>query len=52
MMAHDIRAAQALPDGRWHFQHGPIDIVIGAEGEAEALVAGARGRVGAFRAAC
>ena len=22
-----------LPDGRWHFQHGPIDLVIGAEGE-------------------
>ncbi|MDB5965125.1 MAG: hypothetical protein JWQ72_1625 [Polaromonas sp.] len=21
-----------LPDGRWHFQHGPMDIVIGAEG--------------------
>ena len=20
-----------LPDGRWHFQHGPMDIVIGAE---------------------
>jgi len=26
-----------LPDGRWHFQHGPIDIVIGAEGEARAV---------------
>ncbi len=23
-----------LPDGRWHFHHGPIDLVIGAEGEA------------------
>lgn len=22
-----------LNDGRWHFQHGPIDLVIGAEGE-------------------
>lgn len=21
-----------LPDGRWHFQHGPIDIVVGAIG--------------------
>ncbi|MBS0316024.1 MAG: UPF0280 family protein [Proteobacteria bacterium] len=21
-----------LPDGRWHFQHGPMDIVIGADG--------------------
>ena len=26
-----------LPGGRWHFQHGPIDIVIDAEGEASAL---------------
>lgn len=26
-----------LPDGRWHFQHGPMDIVIGASGNAEAL---------------
>jgi hypothetical protein len=22
-----------LPDGRWHFQHGPIDLIIGAEGD-------------------
>jgi uncharacterized protein len=22
-----------LPDGRWHFQHGPIDCVIGADGD-------------------
>lgn len=28
-----------LPDGRWHFQHGPIDLVIGAEGSASALAA-------------
>ncbi|MFZ4479577.1 MAG: UPF0280 family protein [Rhodoferax sp.] len=26
-----------LPDGRWHFQHGPIDIVIGASGSPAAL---------------
>lgn len=26
-----------LPDGRWHFQHGPMDIVIGANGNADAL---------------
>jgi ApbE superfamily uncharacterized protein (UPF0280 family) len=26
-----------LPGGRWHFQHGPIDLVIGAEGDAHAL---------------
>lgn len=28
---------QALPGQRWHFQHGPIDIVIGADGEASAV---------------
>ncbi len=28
-----------LPDGRWHFQHGPMDIVIGASGSASALAA-------------
>ena len=26
-----------LSDGRWHFQHGPMDIIIGAEGDALAL---------------
>lgn len=26
-----------LPDGRWHFQHGPMDIIIGADGDALAL---------------
>ncbi len=26
-----------LADGRWHFQHGPIDLLIGAEGEPSAL---------------
>lgn len=35
-----MAAARAeLPGGRWHFQHGPIDIVIGAEGQAQALQA-------------
>jgi ApbE superfamily uncharacterized protein (UPF0280 family) len=29
----------ALADGRWHFQHGPIDIVIGADGAPAALCA-------------
>jgi uncharacterized protein len=28
-----------LDDGRWHFQHGPIDIVIGADGEPAAVQA-------------
>jgi len=31
-----------LPDGRWHFQHGPIDIVIGAQGERAAVEAAHR----------
>lgn len=26
-----------LPDGRWHFQHGPIDLVIQADGERAAV---------------
>ena len=30
---------QRLADGRWHFQHGPIDLIIGADGEAAALAA-------------
>lgn len=25
------------PDGRWHFQHGPIDLVIGLDGDAAAI---------------
>ncbi|MEK8048670.1 UPF0280 family protein [Ideonella sp. DXS22W] len=28
-----------LSDGRWHLQHGPIDLVIAADGEAEAVAA-------------
>ena len=28
-----------LADGRWHFQHGPIDCVIGADGDAGAIAA-------------
>jgi ApbE superfamily uncharacterized protein (UPF0280 family) len=33
--------AQRVPltDGRWHFQHGPIDLVIGADGDAAVLAA-------------
>ena len=34
----NAQRAQAT-DGRWHFQHGPIDIMIGAEGDALALKA-------------
>ena len=26
-----------LADGRWHFQHGPIDLIIGADGAAAAV---------------
>lgn len=29
--AEAVRAR--LPDGRWHFQHGPIDLVIGCDGD-------------------
>ena len=28
-----------LPDGRWHWQHGPIDLIIGADGDAAAVAA-------------
>jgi ApbE superfamily uncharacterized protein (UPF0280 family) len=28
-----------LPNQRWHFQHGPIDLVIGADGDAAAVAA-------------
>jgi ApbE superfamily uncharacterized protein (UPF0280 family) len=31
-------AARArFADGRWHFQHGPIDLIIGADGETTAV---------------
>ena len=26
-----------LSDGRWHFQHGPIDLIIGADGDARSV---------------
>ena len=29
--------AARLEGGRWHFQHGPIDLVIGADGNADAV---------------
>ncbi|MDT7836226.1 UPF0280 family protein [Aquabacterium sp. OR-4] len=29
----------ALADGRWHFQHGPIDLVLAANGEPAAVAA-------------
>lgn len=35
-----LNATRALlTDGRWHFQHGPIDLVIGAHGDAHAVEA-------------
>jgi ApbE superfamily uncharacterized protein (UPF0280 family) len=35
-----MQAQRAMLDGgRWHFQHGPIDIVIGGEGDATVLAA-------------
>ena len=38
-----------LADGRWHFQHGPIDIVIGAEGDRAAVAAAHAAAWGRFR---
>lgn len=32
----------ALSDGRWHFQHGPIDIVLQADGDPDAVRAAHR----------
>jgi ApbE superfamily uncharacterized protein (UPF0280 family) len=29
-----------LDDGRWHFQHGPIDLILGADGDADAVARG------------
>jgi len=26
-----------LDEGRWHFQHGPIDCIVGADGDADAI---------------
>lgn len=35
-----MKSAKAvLPGGRWHFQHGPIDLIVSAEGDADALLA-------------
>lgn len=33
MSAHGAERRR-LPDGRWHFHHGPIDLIIGADGDA------------------
>ena len=36
--AKNMQAQRAqFPDGRWHFQHGPMDIIIGGAGDAAAL---------------
>ena len=37
MSAGAVRAA--LDGGRWHYQHGPIDLIIGAHGSAKAVEA-------------
>ena len=36
-------SGRGAPDGRWHLQHGPIDCMIGAEGEADAVAAAGKG---------
>lgn len=38
-----------LADSRWHFQHGPIDCVIAAEGDAEAVAAAHAGAWARFQ---
>jgi len=34
-----VASRRALGDGRWHFQHGPIDCIVAADGEARAVAA-------------
>lgn len=37
-VAHTSGALRAqLDDGRWHFQHGPIDLIIDASGQADSV---------------
>ncbi len=43
------RAVRRLDDGRWHFQHGPIDCIVGADGDAGGDRAARRARRGALR---
>lgn len=44
-----MSAARAeLAPGRWHFQHGPIDLVIGADGDARAIRAAVDAAWGRF----
>ena len=38
-----------LDDGRWHFQHGPIDCIVGADGERGAVAAAHRARLARFQ---
>ncbi|WP_397475067.1 UPF0280 family protein [Pusillimonas sp.] len=43
-IVHPSGASRALlDDGRWHFQHGPIDLIIGAEGDPESVQAALSG---------
>lgn len=37
MSAGSTAQRRPLADGRWHFQHGPIDCVLGADGDAAAV---------------
>jgi ApbE superfamily uncharacterized protein (UPF0280 family) len=43
-----VAVRQRLDATRWHFQHGPIDLVIGADGEAPALQAAHEAAWGRF----
>ena len=44
--------AGRLDGDRWHFQHGPIDCIVSADGEPTRGRGGARARLGALRTAC
>ena len=34
-----VASRRALGDGRWHFQHGPIDCIVAADGRADIVAA-------------
>jgi ApbE superfamily uncharacterized protein (UPF0280 family) len=36
-------ARRRLADGRWHFQHGPIDCIVSADGDAAIVASAAEG---------
>ena len=47
-MSSPAATCTALPDGRWHFQHGPIDILAGADGDVAAVAQAHRAAAARF----